>query len=147
VEITCTASPGAAPNVLALCERTASTLQLGSQRTLTLAAVATAQERWRLAVAALKVDRNQGRRALAQAKGQPAQIAAAKALAGTYEHSARRFAALSNGEPVVRAARETASSYRALAAAARSNSATTWASALADVRAAEARLARVVVAG
>jgi hypothetical protein len=147
VEISCTASPGAAQNVLALCERAASTLQLGSQRTLTLAAVATAEERWRLAAGALKGERAQGRRTLARAQRQPAQIAAAEALAGTYEHSARRFAALSNGEPVVKAARETAASYRALARAARSNSSTTWALALAEVRASEARLGRVVAAG
>ena len=32
VEITCTAGPGAATSTLALCERTASTLQLGPQK-------------------------------------------------------------------------------------------------------------------
>ena len=147
VEITCAASPAAAPNVLALCERSASTLELGSQRTLTLAAVATAQERWQLAADALKVDRAQGRRALAAAETQAAQIAAAAGLAGIYEHSARRFAALSDGESVVKAARAAEASYRALARAARSNRSSTWAAALADVRAAEARLARVVAAG
>jgi hypothetical protein len=147
VEITCAASPGSAANALPLCERTASTLRLESQRTMTLAAVAKAEERWRLAANRLRIDRAEGRRALARANQQPAQIQAASALAGTYEHAARRFAALSNGEPVVKAARETAASYRALAQAAQSNSGTTWAAARADVRDAEARLARAVAAG
>jgi hypothetical protein len=148
VEVTCTASPGAASNTLATCERTASTLRLGpKQRTLTLGAVRRAQDRWRLAANKLKVDRAEGRSDLARATSNSEQISAASALAGTYEHAARRFAALSNGEPAVKAARATAAAYRELAQAARSNSSSTWAAALSDVRDAEAKLARAVAAG
>jgi hypothetical protein len=148
VEVTCTASPGAASNTLATCERTASTLRLGSkQRTLTLGAVRRAQDRWRLAANKLKVDRAEGRSDLARATSNSEQISAASALAGTYEHAARRFAALSNGEPAVQAARATAAAYRELAQAARSNSSSTWAAALSDVRDAEAKLARAIAAG
>jgi hypothetical protein len=148
VEVTCTASPGAASNTLATCERTASTLQLGPrQRPLTLGAVRRAQDRWRLAADKLKVDRAEGRSELARASSNSDQISAAAALAGTYEHAARRFAALTNGEPAVKAARATAASYRELAQAASSNSSSTWAAALSDVRAAEAKLARAIAAG
>ena len=148
VEVTCTASPGAASNTLATCERTASTLQLGPRhRPLTLGAVRRAQDRWRLAANKLKVDRAEGRRELARANSNSEQISAAAALAGTYEHAARRFAALSNGEPAVKAARATAAAYRELAQAAGSNSSSTWAAALSDVRDAEAKLARAIAAG
>jgi len=148
VEVTCTAAPGAASNTLATCERTASTLQLGPrQRPLTLGAVRRAQDRWRLAANKLKVDRAEGRSDLARAKSNSDQISAASALAGTYEHAARRFAALSNGEPAVEAARATAATYRELAQAASSDSTSTWAAALSDVRDAEAKLARAVAAG
>ncbi|MEA2419865.1 MAG: eukaryotic-like serine/threonine-protein kinase [Thermoleophilaceae bacterium] len=145
VEINCTAAPGAAANTLALCERTASTLQLpDSQKAMSLAAVGRAQDRWRAAANALKIDRAEGRRVLARARENSAQIAAASGLAGSYEHAARRFAALANGEPVVKAARDTAATYRGLARAAGSNSASAWSAALADVRAAEAKLSRAV---
>jgi hypothetical protein len=148
VEVTCTASPGAASNTLATCERTASTLRLGAkQRPLTLGAVRRAQDRWRLAANKLKVDRAEGRSDLARANSNSEQISAASALAGAYEHAARRFAALSNGEPAVKAARATAATYRELADAAASNSSSTWAAALSDVRAAEAKLARAIAAG
>jgi hypothetical protein len=148
VEVTCTASPGAASNTLATCERTASTLQLGPRhRPLTLGAVRRAQDRWRLAANKLKVDRAEGRRELARASSNSDQISAAAALAGTYEHAARRFAALFNGEPAVKAARATAATYRELAQAASSNSSSTWAAALSDVRDAEAKLARAIAAG
>ena len=148
VEVTCTASPGAASNTLAMCERTASTLQLSpKQRTMTLGAVRRAQDRWRLAANKLKVDRVEGRSALARSKSNSEQISAAAALAGVYEHAARRLAALSNGEPAVKAARATAATYRALAQAAGSNSSGAWAAALADVRDAEAKLARAIAAG
>ena len=148
VEVTCTASPGAASNTLATCERTASTLQLGAkQRPLTLGAVRRAQDRWRLAANKLKVDRAEGRSDLARANSNSEQISAASALAGAYEHAARRCAALSNGEPAVKAARATAATYRELAAAAASNSSSTWAAALSDVRDAEAKLARAIATG
>jgi hypothetical protein len=147
VEITCAASAGSPVNTLALCERTASTLQLGSQRTMTLSAIAKAEARWRAAATRLQTDRAAGRTTLARADRQTDQIAAAQALAGIYEHAARRFAALYNGEPAVKAARATAASYRTLAQAARSDSSTTWAAAGDDVRAAEARLAKAVAAG
>jgi hypothetical protein len=147
VEITCAASAGSASNTLALCERTASTLQLGSQRTMKLEAVAKAEDRWRSAAVRLRVDRAEGRRALARADKNTEQIAAAQSLAGIYEHAARRFAALDNGEPVVTAARETAASYRALATAARSNTSSNWIAARDAVRAAEARLSQAVASG
>jgi hypothetical protein len=148
VEVNCTAAAGAASNTLAMCERTASTLQLGPrQRTLTLGAVRRAQDRWRLAANKLKVDRAEGRSDLARANSNTDQISAAAALAGVYEHAARRFAALSNGEPAVKAARTTAARYRELAQAARSNSGSSWAAALAEVRDAEANLSRAIAAG
>jgi hypothetical protein len=93
------------------------------------------------------VDRAEGRANLARARSNSDQISAASALAGTYEHAARRFAALSNGEPAVKAARDTAATYRELAQAASSDSTSTWAAALADVRDAEAKLARAIAAG
>jgi hypothetical protein len=147
VEVTCAASAGAPLNTLALCERTASTLRLGSQQTMTLEAVGKAQERWSAAAKALATDRAAGRGTLARAKHQTDQIDAAQALAGIYEHAARRFAALYNGQPAVKAARETAATYRALARAARSDSSSTWGAAVDGVRAAEARLAQTVAAG
>jgi hypothetical protein len=147
VSVTCTAAAGAASSTLALCERTASTLRLGPQKTMTLEAVTKTQEHWRQAANRLRIDRAAGRRELARANLQADQIQAAQGLAGTYEHAARRFAAISNGEPVVKAARETAATYRALAEAAQVNTTSSWAAAVAEVRAAEARLARAVAAG
>jgi hypothetical protein len=147
VDITCTASPGAAANTLALCERAASTLQLGDRRAVALAAVARAEQRWRSAARSLRDARESGRAGLAQARRQPAQIAAAEALARTHERAAARFGALSAGAPVAKAASEVAVAYRALARAARSNSAGSWAAARAEVRAAEGRLAKAVAAG
>jgi hypothetical protein len=148
VEITCAAAPGSPPNTLALCERTASTLRLGSGgRTLALSAVAEAQELWRLAASRLRIDRADGRRTLSQADRQAEQIQAAEGLARIHERAATRFAGLSGGDPVAKAARETAASYRALAQAARSDSASSWAAARVEVRSAEARLAKAVAAG
>jgi hypothetical protein len=147
VDVNCAAGPGAASNTLAMCERTASTLRLGSQRSMSLAAVTRAAERWRSAASQLNSERAAGRRTLASAGLQSAQIEAAGALAGTYEHAARRFAALSGGEPVVRAARESASAYRALARAAQTNSRSNWAAARAEVRDVEATLSRALAAG
>ncbi len=147
VNVTCTASSGSPANTLAVCERTASTLDLGKLSPLTLGAVRRAQDRWRLASNQLKADRAEGRAELAAAGTNTAQIEAASSLAGIYEHAARRFAALSNGEPVVRAARETAAAYRDLSRAASSNTASAWVAARAEVRAAEAKLSKAVSAG
>jgi serine/threonine-protein kinase len=147
VEITCAAGPGSATNALALCERTASTLQLGSQKGVSLEAVRRSAERWQAAARRLKDDRTAARARLAGAVEQPAQIQSAEALAGIYENAARRFAALTGGQPVVRAARETASAYRALARAAQSNSSSAWASARAEVRDTEGQLNRTLAAG
>ena len=147
VEITCAAARGAPSNTLALCERSASTLQLGSQRNLPLAAVARAEQRWADAAEQLQAERAIGRRALAAAEQQTGQIQAADALARTHDRAARRFQALAGGEPVVKAAGQTADAYRALARSARSDSPTSWTSAQADVRAAEARLATAIAAG
>ncbi|MBA3262510.1 MAG: hypothetical protein H0T69_08595 [Thermoleophilaceae bacterium] len=147
VEITCAASGGSAANVLALCERSASTLELGSQRTIALSAVAEAQEGRRLAASRLRLDRTEGRATLARARRQPAQIAAAEALARTHERAAARFGALLGGEAVAKAARETAAAYRTMAQAARRDSGTSWAEARAAVRSAEARLEQAIAAG
>jgi serine/threonine-protein kinase len=147
VKITCTASAGAASNTLAVCERTASTLDLGDRQPLTLGAVRRAQDRWRLAANQLKADRAEGRADLAKAGTNAAQVEAASALAGTYEHAARRFAALPNGKPVVDAARDTAAAYRELSQAASSNTASVWVAAREQVRAAESKLDEAVSAG
>jgi serine/threonine-protein kinase len=147
VNVTCTASAGSPANTLAVCERTASTLDLGKLSPVTLGAVRRAQDRWRLASNQLKADRAEGRADLAQAATNAEQIEAASSLAGIYEHAARRFAALSNGQPVVAAARDTAAAYRDLSRAASSNSASVWAAGLAEVRAAEAKLSKAVATG
>ena len=146
VEITCAAGPGSATNTLALCERTASTLQLGSQKAVSLNAVRQAAQRWRAAATRLQDERTAGRARLARAAQQSGQIQSAEALAGIYENAARRFAALTGGQPVVRAARETASAYRALARAAQGNSSSAWASARAEVRDTEGQLNRTLAA-
>jgi len=147
VNITCTASAGSPANTLAVCERTASTIDLGKLSPLTLGAVRRAQDQWRLAANQLKADRAEGRADLARATTNTEQIDAASSLAGIYEHAARRFAALSNGQPVVTAARDTAAAYRELSQAATSNTASVWAAARAKVRAAEAKLSLAVSAG
>jgi hypothetical protein len=148
VEISCAAAPGSPSNTLPLCERTASTLRLGSERrALALSAVVEAQQRWRLAASRLRIDRAEGRRTLSQAGRQAAQIQAAQGLARIHERAATRFAGLSDGEAVAKTARETAAAYRALARAASRNSASGWADARAAVRSAEARLAKAVAAG
>jgi hypothetical protein len=147
VEITCAAGPSSATNTLALCERTASTLRLGTQKAVTLGAVKETAERWQAAATRLKDERAAARSRLAKASQQPVQIQSAEALAGIYENAARRFAAISGGQPVVRAARETASAYRALAAAAQSNSSSAWASARAEVRDTEGQLNRTLADG
>ena len=146
VEITCAAGPSSATNTLALCERTASTLQLGVQKAVSLNAVRQAAQRWRAAATRLQDERTAGRARLARAAQQSGQIQSAEALAGIYENAARRFAALTGGQPVVRAARETASAYRALARAAQGNSSSAWASARAEVRDTESQLNRTLAA-
>jgi hypothetical protein len=147
VNVTCTASAGSPANTLAVCERTASTLDLGKVSPLTLGAVRRAQDRWRLASNQLKADRAEGRANLARAATNAEQIEAASSLAGIYEHAARRFAALSNSRPVVTAARDTAAAYRELSRAASSNTASVWVAARAEVRAAETKLSKAVAAG
>ena len=94
----------------------------------------------------LQDERTAGRARLARAAQQSGQIQSAEALAGIYENAARRFAALTGGQPVVRAARETASAYRALARAAQGNSSSAWASARAEVRDTESQLNRTLAA-
>lgn len=147
VVTTCTAAPGADPNLLATCERAASTLRLRSQRSVPLATVVAAEQRWRLAAGRLRVDRAAARRKLSEASRQAGQIQAAEGLARVHERAANRFAKLSGGAPVVEAARQTAGAYGDLAGAVRSNSTGGWAAAAAAVRRAEARLARALAAG
>jgi hypothetical protein len=146
IEITCTAATGA-PSMLALCERTASTLHIDGRHTLGLTAVVTNHQRWRAQAFKLRADRAAGRRSLREASKQTGQIAVAERLAGTYDRAARGFAKLSGGASTAKAARDVASAYRSLAAAARSDSPSAWAAARAKVRSAEARLQRDVAAG
>jgi hypothetical protein len=143
----CTAAAGSDPNLLATCERAASTLRLRSQGTVPLATVVAAEQRWRLAAGRLRVDRAAARRKLAGARRQAGQIQAAEALSRVHERAAARFAKLTGGALVAEAARRAATAYRDLAGAAQSNSAGAWATAAADVRRAEKRLARALDAG
>jgi hypothetical protein len=147
VVVNCSASPRSAGNTLALCERTASTLRMRSERSVPLATVVETKQRWRLAAGRLQVDRIAARRGLARAPRQAGQLQAAEALARVHDRAGRRFATLAGGGPVVQAARQTAAAYRALSRAARRNSPSGWAAARADVRRAEARLKRAVAAG
>ena len=146
VEITCTSGSGAA-SMLALCERTASTLHIDGKHTVGLTAVLTNHQHWRALALKLRTERAAGRRSLAQADKQTGQIVAAERLAATHERAARRFAQLSGGAGTAKAAREVAAAYRALAAAARLDSPSTWTSARAELRSAEARLRQAVAAG
>jgi hypothetical protein len=147
VVTTCTAAPGADSNLLATCERAASTLRLHSARSVPLATVVAAEQRWRLSAGRLRVDRAAGRRKLSQARRQAGQIQAAEALARVHERAAARFAKLTGGALVAEAARRTADAYGALAGAAANNSTRSWAAAAGAVRRAEARLAKALAAG
>jgi Protein tyrosine and serine/threonine kinase len=148
VSVECAATPGAAaPDLLAMCERTASTLSLGSEQTVPLTTIVRAEQRWRLAARRLERDRTIGRGALARAQLQAGQLAASQQLARSYYASAARFTALPGGEAVARAARQAADAYRAMAAAARGDSRSGWAAAAADARSAEQRLAKAIAAG
>jgi hypothetical protein len=146
VEITCTSGGGAA-STLALCERTASTLHIEGKRTLGLTTVVANHQRWRALALKLRTDRAAGRRSLSQADKQTGQIVAAERLARTHDGAARRFANLSGGAGTAKAARDVASAYRTLAAAARGDSPSAWAAARAELRSAEARLQRAIAAG
>jgi hypothetical protein len=146
VEINCTSGTGAA-STLALCERTASTLHIDGKRTLGLTAVVTNHQRWRALALKLRADRAAGRRSLGQADKQTGQIVVAERLAAMHDRAAQRFAKLSGGAGTAKAAREVASAYRTLAAAARGDSPSAWAAARAEVRSAEARLQQAVAAG
>ena len=147
VVVTCTAASGAPPSTLGLCERTASTLHIDGRATLGLTAVVKNHQRWRALALDLKSQRDGARRSLGQASKQPGQIVAAERLAAINERAAHRFAALPGGTAAAKAARDVAASYSALAAAAQGDSPSAWASARADVRDAEAQLARAVAAG
>jgi serine/threonine-protein kinase len=144
VSVECAATPGSAPDMLQLCEQTASTLDLGSQETVPLDTIVTAERRWYEAAQALRADREAGRDALSTADRQAAQIEVADRLAGDYDTAAARFARLEGGDGVASAAREAADAYRAMAAAARRDDRTAWSAAVADARQADARLADAV---
>jgi hypothetical protein len=146
IEVTCTADGGAA-TLLALCERTASTLHIDGRSTLGLTAVVTNHQRWRALALKLRNERAAERLDLDRADKQTGQIDVADRLARTHDRAARGFAKLSGGAGTAKAAREVASAYRALAAAARRDSPSAWAAARADLRSAEARLQRAVAAG
>jgi hypothetical protein len=147
VGLTCAAAPGAPTNTLAMCERTASTLQLNSKQPVGLETVLEQEQRWHLAAGKLSADRAAGRKQLDEAKRQRGQIAVAERLARTYERDAQRFANLPGGAAVRKAAGEAADAYRALAAAARQDSSTAWNAARERVREADEKLARAVAAG
>ena len=107
----------------------------------------TNHQRWRALALKLRTDRAAGRRSLGQADKQTGQIVVAERLAVMHDRAAQRFAKLSGGAGTAKAAREVASAYRALAAAARGDSPSAWAAARAEVRSAEARLQRAIAAG
>jgi hypothetical protein len=144
VTIECAATPGSAPDTLALCERTASTLQLRGERTVPLATIVNAERRWAATARRLSSDRAAGRRALAAADRQAGQLAASQRLARAYDSAARRFVALDGGAAAARAAREAASAHRAMALAARRDSRTAWAAAVERARAADRELAAAI---
>jgi hypothetical protein len=146
IGLTCAAGPGAAANTLAVCERTASTLRLGDAEPVDLETVLDEDERWDLAATRISSDRTAGRAKLAQAERQRGQIEVAERLARTYETDAKRFADLTGGAAVQKAAGEAADAYRALAAAARQDSSSAWAAASARVRSADERLAQAIAA-
>jgi hypothetical protein len=133
--------------MLALCERTASTLHINGHATLGLTTVIKNHQRWRALALRLKSQRDAGRESLAQASKQTGQIAAAARLAGIHDQAARRFAALPGGAKAAKAARDVAAAYRGLASAARGDSPSAWTAARAEVRSAEAQLADAVAAG
>jgi hypothetical protein len=147
VAISCAASAGAAPNTLRLCERMASTLSLDSQEPVELQTVLDAERRWDAAAAKLSRDRAGAREKLAAASRQSGQIEVAERLARVHSADAKRFGELPGGEAVQRAATDAASAYRALAAAARSDSASAWDAARERVRSADERLAQAIAAG
>jgi serine/threonine-protein kinase len=143
ITVTCTAAGGSA-GLLALCERTASTLHIDGQHTLGLATVVANHQRWRALALKLRSERAAARSSLAQADRQTGQIAVAERLAGIHEQAAKRFAELTGGAGTAAAARDVAGAYRGLAAAARRDSPSAWASARAKLSAAESRLERDV---
>jgi hypothetical protein len=147
VTVDCAAAQGAAPDMLGLCERTASTLSLDSDEAVPLDAIVTAERRWRQAASTLQRDREAGRAALAAAPLQAGQLQAAQRLARSYEASAARFADLAGGAAVAEAARQAADAYRAMAEAAHEDSRAAWAAAVADARSADQRLSRAIAAG
>jgi len=143
VEVTC-AAPA---DLLAICERAASTLRLGSVTAVPLATVVEQAERWTLVAGRLRVDRRAALRRLAGARLPAGQSMVADALAQVHERAARRFAALPGGEAAAAAARRTAAAYGALAAAARRGDSGRWNAARAQVREREAELADAVASG
>jgi serine/threonine-protein kinase len=144
VSVECAAAPGSAPDMLELCERTASTLDLGSQSTVSLDTIVTAERRWYQATKELRADRAAGRAALSRADRQTGQGEVAERLARDYDAAARRFAGLDGGDAAARAARQAADAYRAMAAAARRDNRTAWSAAAEDARAADERLADAI---
>jgi serine/threonine-protein kinase len=147
VSVECAAAPASAPDMLELCERTASTLDLGSQSTVPLDTVVTAERRWYQATQALRADRAAGRAALSQADRQTGQIAVAERLARDYDAAAARFARLEGGAAVAGAARVAADAYRAMAAAASRDDRADWSAAVEDARSADERLSKAISAG
>jgi serine/threonine protein kinase len=144
--ITCRAGAGASAGVLQQCERSASTLRLPSVNVVPLESVLAEEEELRVAAARLSQQRTAIRRRLARA-GRPAeQRLAADALARVYTHAAERFAEVAAGAAAAGAARAVAVAYEELGAAAEEREAERWNAARADVRRAEAALARALAA-
>jgi hypothetical protein len=143
--ITCEASPGAARGTLRLCERAASTLDLGAVRVLPLPGVIE-QPGIRAAVARLARDRTAGRRRLAGARRPSGQREVANALVRAYDRAARRLGDVPGAEEMAAAARRSAAAYRSLARAAGGRSSRPWNRAREAVRRADAALADAIAA-
>ena len=105
--------------MLALCERTASTLKLGSQRTV--GAGRRGGRPGALAADRQPAARGSGARAAASWRrraARPVRSRPPRRWPGSTSGLRRRFAQLPGGDPVAKAARDTAAAYRALARAA-----------------------------
>jgi hypothetical protein len=143
--IACEASPGAARGTLQLCERAASTLDLGPVRVLPLPGVIQ-QPGMRAAMDRLAADRAAGRRRLADARRPSGQREVANALARSHERAAGRLSDLPEAAAIAAAARQTARAYRSLARAAGGKSSRPWNAAREAVRRGDAALAEAIAA-
>ena len=145
VLITCRASP-ADGDWLRTCERIASTLRLHGARALPLASAIEEEERLRAAVAALRTERDAGRRRLARARRRSGQRTVARELAASHRRAALALDRVSHAEPIEAAARRAAAAYSSLAASATGRSSRPWNAARKRVRRSDATLAEALAA-